>query len=171
MEIWKDTEYKNYEVSNKGNVRNKTTKQLLTPAVTHKGYLKAQMRTGKQGERKHKAEFIHRLVAKAFIPNHENLPQVDHLDNNKTNNQATNLEWVSNKENHKRKLESGLNVVPDNAGRPKQPIAQYDLEGNLIATYSSIAEAVAKSGFRQSGISAVLRGSYKSTNGYVFKRI
>ena len=171
MEIWKDTEYENYEVSSTGKVRNKKTGKILTLANHHKGYFKAQMRVGEHGKRKTKSEFIHRLVAKSFIPNPNKLPQVDHLDNDKSNNHATNLEWVTGKENHRRKVADGLNKVPENAGRDKQPIAQYDLDGNLIATYTSIAEAVEKSGFRQSGISSVLKGTYKSTNGYVFKRI
>lgn len=166
MEIWKQTECDNYEVSNHGRVRNKITGRIMKPAMTYKGYLKAQIRQdGKQ-----RGFFIHRLVAKAFLPNPDNLPQVDHLDNDKTNNHVENLEWVTGEENHRRKMEDGLNVSPENSGRPKIPVEQYDLEGNLIAKYQSIAEAVENTGLRQSGISSVLAGRYKQTCGYVFKR-
>jgi hypothetical protein len=167
VEIWKDTEYEPYEVSSHGKVRNKKTGRLLVPAVHHKGYLKAQFRVNK----KTKAFFRHRLVGIAFIPNPYNLPQIDHLDNDKTNNHVSNLEWVTGAENIRRKMRDGLNVSPENAGRPKQPVAQYDLEGNFVANYKSIAEAVVKTGLRQSGISAVLRGSAHTVGGFVFKRI
>ena len=167
MEQWKDTKYKNYEVSDTGKVRNKKTGQVLKLAKHHKGYFKAQMKE----DGKHVARFIHRLVAEAFIPNPNNLPQVDHLDNDKSNNHASNLEWVTGKENHRRKVADGLNIVPENAGRPKQPITQHDKEGNFIAKYDSIAEAVEKTGLRQGAISSVLNGSYKSTGGFIFKRI
>jgi len=46
-----------------------------------------------------KAELVHRLVAKAFIPNPDNLPLVDHIDNNSTNNHVSNLRWVTNQQN------------------------------------------------------------------------
>jgi hypothetical protein len=167
VEIWKDTEYKNYEVSNTGKVRNKKTKHVLKPVITRKGYLKAQVKENT----KHVGRFIHRLVAIAFIPNPDNLPQVDHLDNNKDNNNANNLEWVTNKENHRRKVFDGLNVIPENAGRPKQPIVQMDLDGNYIAVYDSIAEAVKVTGIPQPKISCVLTGKQKTTHSYIFKRI
>jgi HNH endonuclease/NUMOD4 motif len=167
VEIWKDTEYENYEVSNTGKVRNKNTKRELKLALTRKGYLKAQVKDNT----KHVGRYIHRLVAQSFIPNPNNCPQVDHLDNDKSNNHVSNLEWVTNKENHRRKVADGLNVVPENAGRPKQPIEQLDLEGRSIAVYSSIAEAVKATGIPQPKISCVLSGTQKTTHGYTFKRI
>lgn len=53
-------------------------------------------------------KYFHRLVAELYIPNPNNLPQVDHLDCNKLNNHYTNLEWVTNKENRDRAIRNGL---------------------------------------------------------------
>lgn len=167
MEIWKDTEYENYEVSNFGKVRNKNTGYILTPAVHHKGYLKAQMKDNT----KHVGRFIHRLVAIAFIPNPSNLPQIDHLDNDKTNNHVSNLEWVTGKENHRRKVADGLNVVPENAGRQKQPIKAFLKDGTFVGEFPYITKAAEELGLEQSAISLVLKGTYKSTKGYVFERV
>lgn len=62
--------------------------KMLTLRLTSGGYLKTS-------PGKNKYELVHRLVAKAFIPNPQNLPQVNHIDGDKTNNKVENLEWVS----------------------------------------------------------------------------
>ena len=80
-----------YSISNTGRVINYQTGKELKPAVNHKGYLIAQLSI--KGQRKNKR--IHRLVAEAFIPNPDNLPEVDHIDNNKQNNNVDNLRWVT----------------------------------------------------------------------------
>ena len=67
----------------------------LATEETPKGYLRVYLY--KNGKRKHHK--IHRLVAKAFIPNPNNKPQVNHIDGNKQNNSITNLEWVTDEEN------------------------------------------------------------------------
>jgi hypothetical protein len=53
-------------------------------------------------------KYVHRLVGELYIPNPENLPQIDHKDTNKLNNHYTNLEWVTNKENRDRAIQNGL---------------------------------------------------------------
>lgn len=85
-----------YEVSNKeGKVRNVKTGKLLKPIKHRSGY--SQVSLYKDGK---KQEFkIHRLVATAFIPNPQNKPFVNHLDENPSNNSADNLDWCTNKEN------------------------------------------------------------------------
>lgn len=91
-EIWKlIPEYPNYEVSNFGNVRNKEGK-ILYKEPNKKGYLRVKL--SKEG--KQKKIRIHRLVGQAFIPNPDNLPQINHKDFNKQNNRADNLEWCDN---------------------------------------------------------------------------
>ena len=101
-EIWKDIPgYEGlYQVSNTGKVKSlnymKTRKEkILKPRKEGKGYLKITL--SKEGEKK---DFkIHRLVASVFIPNPNNLPQINHIDECKTNNNVENLEWCDNRYN------------------------------------------------------------------------
>lgn len=100
-EIWKNvTEegYENlYEVSNLGRVRRigKKNGKCLKPYPNKKGYLQVDL----TNNGKRKCCRIHRLVAKAFIPNPNNLEEVNHKDENKTNNMVTNLEWCTSEYN------------------------------------------------------------------------
>ena len=97
LEIFKPIEgYSDYEVSTWGRVFSRRTGDFLVPQYNKKGYLRVDLRN--ENGRKHFK--IHRLVAKAFIPNPDGKPQVNHIDGNKSNNSVTNLEWVTNKENH-----------------------------------------------------------------------
>lgn len=124
-EIWKEIEgYEGfYEVSNLGNVRsldrmvfNPKSGMTLRKGVSlkysknHKGYKYVGLtRDGKRSGLK----FIHRLVAKAFIDNPENKPQVNHIDGNKVNNCANNLEWMTDGENQKHAKDNFLKCVND----------------------------------------------------------
>jgi hypothetical protein len=98
-EIWKDIKYFEglYQISNFGNIKRlKNSKEkLLKPSIEKKGYLKIRL----SKNCKVYSFKIHRLVAIYFIENKQNLKQVNHLDGNKLNNNFTNLEWVSNREN------------------------------------------------------------------------
>lgn len=86
--MWKQIEGKpNYEVSDDGQVRNKKTGRILKPSTRKDGYCQVML------GRKTVPLYIHRLVAIAFIPNPENLPQVDHIDGVKSNNMVSNLRW------------------------------------------------------------------------------
>ena len=95
MEIWRTINgYENYQVSNLGNVKNISTGKLLKPRVNKKtGYVLIDIRNG--GNKK--TIGIHRLVALTFIENDnpENKTQVNHIDENKTNNNVNNLEWCT----------------------------------------------------------------------------
>jgi hypothetical protein len=110
MEIWKDIEgYEGlYKVSNTGKVLGVKREKELTQHENHRGYLKVSLQ--KDGKRKN--ELVHRLVAKAFLENTEELPQVNHKDGTKTNNHVENLEWSSQSENMKHAVEKGLLVRP-----------------------------------------------------------
>lgn len=94
-EIWKEIDGYDgrYAVSTWGRV--KSIRGILQPYKNHKGYLKVGLMKNGKSE-KHR---VHRLVAKAFIPNPHNLPEVNHIDGNKQNNSISNLEWVTGKEN------------------------------------------------------------------------
>ena len=104
-EIWRtavvDGEtWENYQVSNLGNIlslnyRNTGRAELMTPVDNGKGYLGVIL--SKNGETKPCK--VHRLIAEAFIPNPDNLPEVNHKDEDKTNNSVENLEWILHKDN------------------------------------------------------------------------
>lgn len=107
-EIWKPVNgYEGkYWISNLGRIKNKT--KILKPALKKEyimskgGYYQISLSNGKKYDSSTK--LIHRLVAEAFIPNPDNLPQVNHIDHNPLNNCVENLEWCSAKynSNHKR---------------------------------------------------------------------
>lgn len=94
-ELWKESIVKGYSISNLGRIRNDKTKHIIKPDKEEKGYCRLSIKIN--GVKKHYA--VHRLVALAFIPNPLNKSQVDHIDNDKSNNKVSNLRWVSNQEN------------------------------------------------------------------------
>jgi hypothetical protein len=123
-------------------------------------------------ELKGKLYSIHRLVALAFIPNIENKPQINHKDGNKLNNHFTNLEWVTNKENHRHKMEHGLNVTLSGEEHYRiKEVGIYDLAGNFIKSFFSITEAMKQLGLsnKQGNICACLKGRQKTAYGYIWK--
>lgn len=99
MEIWKDCKgYEDlYQISNQGRVWSVKRQKYLKPLLNTKGYLYVGLQS-KNGKRK--TEYIHRLVAIAFIDNPNNLPQVNHKDEDRQNNCVDNLEWCDSKYNN-----------------------------------------------------------------------
>ena len=97
-----------YAISNKGNVRNSNTGKILRPEVSNCGYLRVGMYYVKYNKRYHIHGSVHRLVAIAFIPNPDNLPEVNHKDGNKTHNWVENLEWSSSSDNDYHAYATGL---------------------------------------------------------------
>ena len=99
-EIWKSLDGivecgENYSVSTLGNVRNDKSGRILKHMIVPNGYHHVSV----YKNRKQKQCVVHRLVAIAFIPNDENLPIIDHIDHDKTNNTLENLRWCTQKEN------------------------------------------------------------------------
>ena len=96
MEEWRDIEgFDGYQVSNEGRVRNCKRNTILKPLSDGRGYL--QIHLWKNGKSTNKR--IHRLVAQAFLENPQNLPEVNHKDENKSSNIVENLEWCDRKYN------------------------------------------------------------------------
>lgn len=102
MEKWITIrEHPNYEVSNRGNVRNKRNGYILKPQLNRKdGYHRVSL----NGKR----YYVHRLVADAFFDGEHQEMDVNHIDGNRLNNDLTNLEWCTRKENIKHAYINGL---------------------------------------------------------------
>ena len=95
-----------YQISNLGNVKSfkSVSKNKILKPVLRKGYATVILRKNKVN----KLHSIHRLIATAFIPNPDNLPQVNHIDGNKSNNNVDNLEWCTHLENMRHAFKTGL---------------------------------------------------------------
>ena len=96
-----------YAISINGEIKSYKTNKFLVVHPCHKGYFRIRL-IGNNGQRKTYA--VHRLVATVYIPNPENLPQVNHIDGNKQNNHASNLEWCTNLINMQHSWKNGLHA-------------------------------------------------------------
>lgn len=165
MEQWKEISgYEGlYEVSDMGNVRSLKfgKEKILKPWKSGMGYLKVDL--CKDGQCK--SITVHRLIAEAFIPNPQGLETVNHKDEDKTNNVASNLEWMSQKDN----LNYGTRTKRAAEAHSK-PVQMFDKStGELLATFPSLREAERVTGINQSNISQCCLGKYKSAGGYIWK--
>lgn len=136
-EIWKDIEgYEGlYQISNYGNVKTlprPRVKSTIMKLELHKGYYKVCF--SKNNKSKH--FFVHRLVAQAFIPNPDNLPCVNHKDENSLNNCVNNLEWCTQQYN----LLYG-NRRAKVIEKERKPVGQYTMSNELIRVHYSIQQA------------------------------
>jgi hypothetical protein len=90
-------EFPNYQISNLGNVKNVRTKRILSPQTDKDGYKLVCLYNNKVAKTKR----LHRLLGQYFIPNPENKKEIDHIDNNPSNNELSNLRWASSSDNKK----------------------------------------------------------------------
>ena len=146
-----------YAVTSCGKVWSYRNECFLKPKYTRNGYLIVAL--CKDGQKKWYR--IHRLVAEAYLPNPENLPQVNHKDENKTNNCLQNLEWCDAKYNnnygtHNERVSNSLKI----------PILQYTLEGEFVREWPSTIDV----GREVRGhICNCLKGRKKSAYGFIWK--
>ena len=170
-EIWKDVVGFEgaYMVSNFGrvmslNYHNFHIKKILNLRKNRKGYLIiALCYNGKK-----LLTFAHRLVAMAFIPNPQNLPQVNHKDENKENNCVNNLEWCDCLYNNNYGSRN-IKIRETFKSFKSHKVFQYDLECNLLAIYDSAEDAGRKTGISPSAIRACCRGKHKTHAGFYWR--
>ena len=130
----------------------------IVPQYIHNGYYQVTLK--KDG---HQHPYtVHRLVAKAFLLNPNGLPQVNHIDENRLNNNVNNLEWVTKRQN----MNHGTLQQRLKLKRKHVQVNQYSMEGELLNTYFSIREAGRLAGVCHQSIRRCLLGSLKSTGGY-----
>ena len=142
-----------YGITTEGDVYSYKSKRFLKPVCEKNGYLRVNLY--KDGKcKKYK---VHRLVAMAYIPNPENLPQINHKDENKANNCLQNLEWCDAKYNS--------NYGTRNE-KFKKPVLQYDLNGNFIKEWPSATDVGKEA---NDNICKCLKGKQKSAYGYIWK--
>lgn len=155
-----------YFITEDGKVFNVQTKRYLKEQKNKKGYSVVRVTVN----RVKKTIRIHREVAKAFIPNPENKPQVNHIDGNKDNNNVKNLEWCTNQENADHAIKNGLweNVFKasqrTNEKRKKKVLARNIETGEEIV-FESVAAAERRFGRHVSNVLKKKRGQSK---GHVF---
>lgn len=184
-EIWEDTQYKGYQVSNYGRVRSvdriqersdgKTYKligKVLKPTVTkgrdnEPAYLVVNLRQQEMTKNhQNNLVLVHRLVAEAFIPNPSNLPCVNHKDGHKQNNNVSNLEWCTFEENNIHALKNCLRKPRGNK------VNQIDMDTFVVIhTYRSVCEASRVTGISRSAISHCVNGRMSSAGGYLWKKV
>lgn len=149
--------YSNYTVSTSGEVTNTDTSHSMSRQENNCGYHRVELsKDGKQ-----KRYFVHRLVATAYIPNEDNLPQVNHLNGDKLDNRVENLEWCTASRNHKHAYK--------HLGRPVTRLVDVDngttkikredipglIERKKTTTYRALAKAL---GVHPKYLSPLLRG-------------
>ena len=153
--------FENYEVSNLGKVRNIKSGRTLKPHLNHNGYLKHHL----YKHNKLKELFLHRIIAIAFIDNPEEKPQVNHIDENKLNNDLSNLEWCTVREN----LIHGTRTKRV-AEKLSQKVIQLDLNDNVLNEFESMVQAGQETGVSRSNISSCCNGKLKSAGGFKWRR-
>lgn len=165
QEIWKDIEGFEgvYQISSKGNVRSLNRYvnckggvrieigKPIKPKLIGRGYHQVFLRNNGT----HKQLLVHRLVAQAFLPNPDNLPEVNHIDENKTNNCIENLEWCDSTYNMRYTI--------------NKPVIQYTKDGYMLKVWDCAYDAYRETGIFNTSISSCCKGKVKSAGGSIWK--
>lgn len=159
-----------YEISNKGRIKSlpkkvkrgngymTTTTQIRTTHLDKNGYERITL-SNKFGNKRN--ELVHRLVAIVFIPNPNNLSDVNHINEVKHHNFVENLEWCTHKHNCNHGTSS------NRIGKKlSKSVYQYDINGNFIKQWNSVSEVSRVTGFSKGNISLNCRGGSITCNGF-----
>lgn len=166
-EIWKIIQgYPNYQISNMGNVKSLKfgKEKILKPKKDKYGYKRINL--SEQG--KVKNYLVHRLVAEAFIENPNNLPQVNHKDEDKTNNCVSNLEFCTAvyNSNYGTRNQRMVDSCTNHQNKSKQVLC---VETGII--YPSTMEIQRQFGYNNSNISSACNGRLKQAYGHTWKYV
>ena len=184
IEIWKTAVYDGelyeglYKVSNLGrilslNYRNTGKAELMNISKTKKGYLQVTLSKNKEK----KTCKVHRLVAETFLPNPENLPEVNHIDEDKTNNfvflnedgsvdkKKSNLEWKNHRDNCNHGTRNERTAKANTNGIRSKPVIQLTLDAEFVREWSATNEC-GRNGFNQSNVVNCCNGKRKTHKGF-----
>jgi hypothetical protein len=170
--------YKYYYITDTGEIYSKNrqveilnpnTKQLMTftkkgrklaKKINNSGYYEVCLFENNTK----KYYLVHRLVAQTFIPNPNNLPQVNHKDEDKLNNSIDNLEWCTSTYNHS----YGTGNIRRKVNQKAKAVVQYTTNNSYINSFFSIKEAERVTGIKSYNISAVCKNKRKTAGGYIW---
>jgi hypothetical protein len=178
-EVYKDIKgYEGlYQISNLGNVKSIKSKKILVQSSSSSGYKFINLRKNSKG----KNFRVHRLVAETFIPNYNNLPYVNHKDENPKNNCVDNLEWCTasyniNYGDRNNKVAKKVSIWRKKKGsdyspRKRKRVAQYTLDDKFVKEFRSINEAGRETNSSIGTIQKCCVGISHTCNGYKWKYV
>ena len=149
-----------YLISDSGNIWSLRGGRMLKPKIDRYGYEVVALSVN--GKSHHRT--VHRLVAQAFVPNPHNLPTVNHINEDKTDNRATNLEWMSvvDNDNHGTRNERMADT------KSRLPVEQVLSDGTVIS-YKGVKDASRKTGINRCCIALCCKNIRRTAGGYKWR--